>query len=378
MAHISEYRDKSGKLKSFYIKVHKGKGLTPYHTTFKVDPSWTYKRACKEVEKFALLYEEECKSGHITTDQTTLGEYMTYTIELKNSRGLYKKRSYAYSKSLSKKIDAAIGHIKLKDLTVQDLNSYYSELLTRLSPKSVSEYHGLIRTTLTQAVKENILTQNVSLYAEKPKLTKKEVQYFQRDEIIKILECADKEDLKHKCLINLFVYTGARRGEVAGLRWEDINFDTKTIHICRSVLYSPEFGVFEDTPKTARSDRYITLPGSLIDLLKELKKVSLTSKYVLSEDDSPIHPDSISTYLTRFSKKYGLPHIHSHAFRHTMASMLYHEGVDPVSISARLGHSKVSTTADIYSHTIFGHDEKSVKILENCFTVEKKLKNIEK
>lgn len=371
MASIKEYRTTDGRLKSFYIRVFRGKNIKPFSTTFSVDPSWTEKKAWKEVKKYALLYEEDCKRGRISTSQTTLGEYMIYTIELKNSRGQYKKRSYAYSTALAKKIDKAIGHIKLKDLTVKDLNNYYSELSTHLSAKSVSEYHGLIRTTLKQAVKEEILSQNVALFAERPKIVKKEVDYFQKDEVIKILEAADKEDIKHKTLIYLFAYSGCRRGEIAGLRWEDVDFNNKTIHICNNVLYTPEDGVYEDTPKTKNSNRIIVVPDILIELLRELRKEVPEAKYILS-NGKPIHPDSINTYLTRFSKKYELPHISSHAFRHTMASLLYSEGLDPVSISSRLGHARVSITSDIYAHRINGQDIKSSETLAQLFGEQQK------
>jgi len=366
MAHIKEYRDKDGTLKSFYIRVFRGKGIKPYSTTFKVDPSWSYKKAKKEAEKYATVYEEECKRGKICDSAYTLGEYLHYVIDLKFERGAIKKRTYSRWLHDSKRIDECIGHIKLKDLKVSDLNNFYSSL--SLAPKSIYEIHRLISMVLTHAVKEEILLYNIATRAEPPKLKKVEVDYYQREEVIHILECADKEDLRHKTLIYLFVYTGARRGEVAGLKWEDIDFDRGTIHIRRSILYAPEYGVFEDTPKSKKSVRRITLSEDVIYLLNCLRTEAPESQYVFqSIKGKPLHPDSISTYLTRFSKKYDLPHIHSHSFRHTMASMLYSEGVDPVSISARLGHSRVSTTADLYSHVIEGYDQKSAEILTKVY-----------
>lgn len=77
-----------------------------------------------------------------------------------------------------------------------------------------------------------------------------------------------------------------------------------------------------------------------------------TDYLFVQDNGSPMHPDSITDYMTKFSKKYELPHIHPHKFRHTMASILYFNGVDSISISKRLGHAKVSTTTDIYSHLI--------------------------
>ena len=373
MANIREYRDSNGTLKSFYIKVYKGrdkdgKQLKPFSTTFKVDPSWSYKKARKEVEKYAVIYEEECRKGHIATSQTTLYEYMIYTIELKNSRGQYKKRSYSLAKSMAKKIDDKIGYIKLKDLSVKDLNDYYSELSTHLSPKSVIERHGLIRTTLKQAVKENVITQNVALYAEVPKIKKKEVDYYQKEDIVQILEAVESEPLFWKTFVHILIFSGARRGEIVGLKWENVDYDNNRIFINSSILYTREYGIFEDSCKTVNSVRWITLPESTIDLLKQLKKESQKSKYVFSNDFGVIHPDSIVRYLKKLEDKNPhLPHLHCHAFRHTMASLLYSEGIDPVTISSRLGHARVSITSDLYAHKINGQDLKSSDTLAQLF-----------
>lgn len=80
-----------------------------------------------------------------------------------------------------------------------------------------------------------------------------------------------------------------------------------------------------------------------------------------------MHPDIVTTWLDRFSKRHDLPHINPHAFRHTMASMLYFNGVDSVSISKRLGHAQVSTTANIYAHIMEEADQRNADILANVF-----------
>ena len=90
--------------------------------------------------------------------------------------------------------------------------------------------------------------------------------------------------------------------------------------------------------------------------------------YVFSQiDGTAMHPNSVTDYLKKLSKKYNLPHINAHAFRHTMASMLYFNGVDSVSISKRLGHAQVSTTANIYAHIIEEADQRNADILSDIF-----------
>ena len=80
-----------------------------------------------------------------------------------------------------------------------------------------------------------------------------------------------------------------------------------------------------------------------------------------------MHAESVTTWLTRFSKRHGLPHVNAHAFRHTMACMLYFKGVDIVSICKRLGHAQVSTTANIYAHVMEAADKKYADILADVF-----------
>ena len=90
--------------------------------------------------------------------------------------------------------------------------------------------------------------------------------------------------------------------------------------------------------------------------------------FVFSQDDgNPMHPDSVTDWFKKFSKRHDLPHINPHKFRHTMASMLYFNGMDSVSISKRLGHAQVSTTANIYAHQIEEADRQNAEILSAIF-----------
>ena len=93
------------------------------------------------------------------------------------------------------------------------------------------------------------------------------------------------------------------------------------------------------------------------EILKCGNKWNRTDFVFCQENGEPIFPGSVNLYLNRFTKKYDLPHINPHAFRHSMVSMLFHDGLDPITISKRLGHSKVSTTTDIYAHVMANADQ---------------------
>lgn len=459
MANIQERRDKSGKLISYSIRVHRGRGpdgkqLKPWTSTFKVSPTWTEKAAKKKAADFAAVFERQCREGVTSDSRRTFQAYCDYVLDTKEARGAKHSTIVRY-RELTTRIYPAIGHIKLKDLRADHLNTLYTQLgkegsgagnahatakvdlvqllkkkdLTRasiadstgvslravydavkgkpvnlesakaisealdrnmdktftvekntrtLSPKTVVEHHRLISTVLDQAEKEGLVPFNVASKATLPKVQQKEVNYFQPEQVAAIREALEAEPVKWKTLTHLLLITGARRGEVLGLKWDKVDFKGDRIYICNNILYAPDRGIYEDTPKTATSKRYISLPAETMKLLRQYRawqsgeRLRLGAYYqdqgfVFAQDSGkPMHPDSVNDWLKKFSKRHGLPHINPHAFRHTMASMLYFTGGDDVSISKRLGHAQVYTTANKYAHLIEKADRRNADLLADA------------
>ena len=248
-----------------------------------------------------------------------------------------------------------------------------------LSVKTILEHHRLISTVLAQAEKESLVPFNVAGRAILPKAEKKDVNYFQPEQVAAIRDALELEPIKWRTITHLFLITGARRGEILGLKWDKVDFEANRIHICNSVLYAHDIGIYESTPKTATSKRFITLPPETMQLLRQYRAWQREERFRLGEyyqdqgflfaqdNGGPMNPDSVTDWLGKFSKRHGLPHVNPHAFRHTMASMLYFNGVDSVSISKRLGHSQVSTTANIYAHVMEEADQRNADILSEIF-----------
>ena len=392
MANLQERRDKSGKLISYSIRVHRGRGadgkqLKPWTATFEVSPTWTEKSARKKAEAFAATFEKECKDGITSDSRQKFGPYCDYVLDMKEQRGVKHSTIVRY-RELTERIYPTIGHIKLKDLRADHLNSFYTELAkpgqnkrtgAGLSAKTILEHHRLISTVLDQAEKEGLIPFNVAAKAILPKVSKREVNYFQPEQVAAIRDALEMEPMKWKMLTHLFLITGARRGELLGLKWDKVDFAGNKVYISNNILYTPDRGIYEDTPKTDTSKRYVTLPTETMQLLKQYKTWQAAERlrlgeyyqehgFVFSQDNgSPMHPDSVTDWMNKFSKRHGLPHINPHAFRHTMASMLYFNGVDSVSISKRLGHAQVSTTANIYAHVMEAADQKNADILADVF-----------
>ena len=247
-----------------------------------------------------------------------------------------------------------------------------------LSSKTVLEYHRLIGSVLTQAEKEMIVPYNAAKKASPPKSQHKQVNYFQPAQVCEILKALEGEPIQWQVLTHMLMITGARRGEIAGLKWSKIDFERHLVKVDSALLQSSTVGIYETTTKTGNT-RYIPLPQETIDLLDrfrmeqdELRQAMgdrwKEAGYVfVREDGSPIRPDSITQWLADFSRRHGLPHINPHAFRHTAASVLISKGSDIVTVSKMLGHAKVSTTEDIYSHVIEESKQLASNLLADVF-----------
>lgn len=180
-------------------------------------------------------------------------------------------------------------------------------------------------------------------------------------------------------LTTLLIFSGARRGEILGLKWSAVDFAQNRIHIGNNILYSADRGIYEDTPKTETSVRYVTLPVETMQLLRQYRiwqaseRLRLGAYYqdqgfLFAQDNgSPMHPDSVTDWLSKFAKRHNLPHINPHAFRHSAASTLISRGVDAVSVSKRLGHAQPSTTTNVYGHIMRKADEHNADVLANAY-----------
>ena len=258
---------------------------------------------------------------------------------------------------------------------------------TPLSGRTVLEYHLFISTIMEQAVKELLIPYNPASKATPPRSEKPKPNYFQPEDVDRILEALENETVRVKALVHLFLITGGRRGEIGGLIWSNVDWDNSQIYIDRAILYGgKETGIYEDTPKTKTSVRWIKLPEETMVLLREYRawqdeyKATWGDKWVetnhifTKEKGGPLHPTTLNAILTDFDKRHGLPHLNPHAFRHTQASILLFNRIDAVSVSRRLGHANVSTTTDIYSHIIKQSEEQVNDCIANVVLRSKKNK----
>ena len=239
-----------------------------------------------------------------------------------------------------------------------------------LSAETIRHYHRFLSSVLGVAVKWQIIPSNPCARATLPKVKKKPAKYLDEQEARKLLECIEQEDMQHKTMIKLLMYTGLRREELCGLEWQDIDFEHSVITVQRSSLYIPknnyieESGIITDTTKNESSVRAIKTPESAMQMLKDYKAWQAQRQLLIGDrwenhnrlfttaTGSPIHPDTISGWFADFIKRHELPHVTIHSLRHTNATLMINSHIPLTTIAARLGHANPTTTAKIYTHAI--------------------------
>ncbi len=235
---------------------------------------------------------------------------------------------------------------------------------TKLAPSTILRYHHFISSVLTTAVYWQIIPYNPCDRVKPPKVPKKEQSYLDDTQTIEFIKKLREAPLKYRALVSLYIDSGARRGEITGLEWSDFNPDACLINISKESLYVPGHGIFDDTPKNKGSERLIKISPVTAKLLlqwrKEQAKLRLmmgdqwqgSRKIFTSHSGGPMHPDTVTSWITDFANEHGFKNIHTHSLRHTNATLLIANGTDIRTVAERLGHTKASTTTDIYSHAL--------------------------
>jgi len=350
-------------------------------------------RARKEAEKQLALFAAEVEKGmFIAPAKLTFQDFIERWLRDYGEKNLSVKTVARY-KELLTRINQAMGHLKIGQIKPAHLMEFYANLQEDgvredgkpggLSEQTILHHHRLLSTIFNTAVQWEIIPSNPAAKVKPPKVRKKEVSYYDEEQTAALLEALGNEPLKYKVLIHLAIATGCRRGELMGLEWQDVDFDNSTIKIRQASQYLPGKGVFAKAPKNETSVRTISVPSSVMALLKQYKAYQAgkrlkagdlwqgSDRLFVTWDGRPIHPDTPSHWFKKFIQKHGLPPLTFHGLRHTSATLLIGQGAPLKSISARLGHSNISTTGDIYAHALKSVDRQIADSMDSLFTKEK-------
>lgn len=259
---------------------------------------------------------------------------------------------------LNSRIYPALGDVPIQDIRPKHINDFLLGLKAEgLAHSTCIKYHTVLK-HLFRCAKEDleIIDKNIMDKVKRPKPRKSEelrekVDALTVDEVAKVLDVVQNEPLKWRAMVWLIADTGIRRGECCGIRWEDVNFANCQVQIRRSVGYTPEQGIYVDTPKN-RKPRIVDVDPEVMWLLWSLYQERQGPWVFWKRKDpkTPMHPQSPTWYLSKYEKKCGIK-VTPHKLRHTFASISILGGADILSISAILGHYDPSFTLRVYSHS---------------------------
>ena len=257
-----------------------------------------------------------------------------------------------------------------------------------LSSKTIAEHHRLLSSILSTAVYWQVIFSNPCERVKAPKVIRKEAKYLDEVQARDFAAALNTEPLLYQVAVMVFLTSGVRRGELCGLEWNDIDMKHGIIHINKSLLYLSSKGLYEDTPKTKGSDRFIYIPMDVIMLLKRLRveqqknrlllgdQWKNTNKVFTTADGNYLRPDNLTTWISKFIKRHNLPKATIHTLRHTSATLLIAKGVNVKTVSSRLGHSNTTTTLNIYTHAIKSADAIASEKLNDIFTITDNYKEL--
>ena len=274
---------------------------------------------------------------------------------LKYKKNTVKKSTYYnYSYSVAKYLYPSFAG---KNITkIKNYNNFIEELSDTLSPKTVRD----IVTKLKEIINFYEEEHNTKLNIKKmslPKMNKKEIQILSNKEKQKLEKyCIEQNSLKSLGIL-ICLNTGLRVGEVCALRWENVYFETRRIHVEKTIerIYSKEENktiVIIDTPKSITSVRTIPINSKLYNILKQIRGKSKKTDFVLTgSSEHYVEPRNYQYHFKEILKRNKVKKYKFHTLRHTFATNCIEAGMDIKSLSEILGHADVSITLNIYVHS---------------------------
>lgn len=399
MASITKKRNKSGVIIAYQIRVYRGsdgngKRLKPYLLTWKPPKGMNEKQTQRELNRAAFEFEEECKHGKVSTSNITLREFCGEYLQVMEK--ILAPTTYAlYKNNIDQNIVPALGNRKLKEintLMIQDyiqrisekpLNTRGREQSGTISPATVKRYLAVIQSIFKLALKMGLIAENPAKGERLtlPKLVKPKIDIFTKQEAAVLLEALEREPVQFRTFIQLAIITGARRGELVGLKFSDFDYNNYKVTIQRSAVKLKGEPTALKPPKDYES-RTVAINPYCIELVEQLRKDKERQKarkgvqwrddeWLFTQSDGSImNPQTPTKQFAKFLEKNGFKHRKLHALRHTSATLLLYSGINIKQVQTRLGHSDIETT-NKYLHYIEEADEAAAEALTNLLQSNK-------
>ncbi len=329
--------------------------------------------------ELARLIVEFIAGGSVDPSKTTVHEFLDKWDRDFAAVHVSPKTRERYRQLANKQIIPNIGQVRLQKLRPVHLADLYAKLLKAgLSPRTVGHVHHLLHRALGHAGTWGETQRNVAALVKPPKVDSEEVVILTSEQVSDLMRHVEGRTLRP--IIALALATGARRGELLALRIKDFNPDARTIRIERS-LEQTKAGLRLKPPKTRNGKRTVSIPPFIVTELRahivtlQERRLALGMGRASRDDllfprwDGQVRsPHWLTQKFALAMEALGIKGVTFHSLRHTHASQLIASGVDPLTISRRLGHGSPTITLTVYGHLIEGTDTRAAELMENMFT----------
>lgn len=329
--------------------------------------------------ELAKLVASAAENSYVDDSKITLGQFLD-RWETWAATQVSAKTLERYKELCAHHVRPHLGAGRIQKLKTVNLAELYGKLQAAkpagagLAPRTVGHVHRLLHRVLGHAVKWGILASNPATAAEPPRVERTEIDILSPEQIGVTLHALRGRPVYPVAVIGLA--TGMRRGEIAALRWGDIDLDGGKIRVDRSLEQTNDGLVFK-APKTKAGRRVISIPPSIVAELRAHWRAQQQQRLALGlgkagDDDlvlarpdaSPWPPDSLTTAWAKTVAALNLPRVTLHALRHTHASQLIAAGLDVVTVSRRLGHGNPTVTLSVYAHLFGNTDDRAAAAVE--------------
>jgi integrase len=319
-----------------------------------------------QVECSRLISEMQ-RGTYLEPNKTTVAQFLDRWLEDVKSR-VSPKTHERYEQVCHKNIAPLLGAVPLPKLKPAQISEAYAKALASgrrkrnggLAPRTVHHMHVILKGALAQAVKWEMLVRNPAAAVDPPKIGHTAMHTYDLGQTAELIEAVRGKRIFVPAI--LAVLCGLRRGEIAALRWRNLDLVGGQLAVVQSAEQT-KAGVRYKEPKSGRA-RTVALSATVVaelkahrvqqaqELLRVGKRLSDDDFVVAQADGSPLRPHSLGQEWVRFLSSSTLPRIRFHDLRHAHATHLLASGVHPKVASERLGHSKVGITLDLYSHVL--------------------------